>query len=120
MLHFLKGKTELIYEYECSKCGNRFDVVKKVKDMDRPESCTHCGCTETERVFNPKIHLHSTSVEDAYYNTGLGEVVRSRSQAKEIAERKGLVEIGTEKPETIYKESVVKKQEQREKEWEAL
>lgn len=110
----------MIYEYQCAKCGQHFDVVKKVAEMNRPEACTRCGCTETDRLFNPKIYFNNASVEDAYYNNGLGEVVKNRKHAKEIAERKGLVEIGTETPETIHKESAVKAAKRREKEWDDL
>lgn len=110
----------MIYEYNCPKCDSTFDVVKKVAEIDRAEPCPQCYNPDTDRVFNPKIYFNNASVEDAYYNHGLGQVVKNRAQAKELAERKGLVEIGTETPETIHKESAVKAAERREKEWNDL
>ena len=35
------------YDYRCQndKCANRWEVLKKMKDMDREESCPECGFT---------------------------------------------------------------------------
>lgn len=39
------------YEYECSKCGDRFDVFQRMSE-DALESCEHCG-GHLKKVFHP-------------------------------------------------------------------
>lgn len=39
------------YEYECTKCGHRFDVFQKISD-DPITACEKCSC-EVRKVFSP-------------------------------------------------------------------
>jgi len=91
--------------------------VKSYKKIDSLEECPACGCSETERLFNPKIHICGAKVEDAEFNPGLGVVTKSKYDRQEQAKRQGLVEVGNETPDTLHKETVVAKEKQREKEW---
>lgn len=36
------GDNMPVYEYECPRCGDREDIIKKVKDIDREEECKKC------------------------------------------------------------------------------
>ena len=110
----------MIYEYKCESCGHRFDVVKPVKDIDLKHECSQCGHDETSIVISSKLHFIGAKVQDAEFNPGLGCVVKNKDHRREIANQKGLIEVGNETPDTLYRESVVKKQIERDKEWENL
>jgi putative FmdB family regulatory protein len=86
----------MTYEYRCVKCEYCFDVIKSVKDMDINEYCPRCE-SPSERQFKPsRLYLNGTSVENAEYNPGLGAVTKNRKHRKELAKRKGLVEVGND------------------------
>jgi len=91
----------MIYEYKCPQCETKFDVVKHHNDYNREEHCPNCD-DEAARVFStpyiPKAY-------HAEYNQGLGCVVKSKKHKEEICKRKGLIEVGSEKLDTIHKES---------------
>jgi hypothetical protein len=97
-----------------------FDVVKSVKDFDVKHGCPQCEHKETEIVISPKIHHIGAKVQNAEFNPGLGCVVKNKQEREEIAKRKGLIEVGNERPDTLYKESVVKREIEKQKEWDNL
>lgn len=103
------------YPYRCNKCEHRWDVFKSVKDIDNPEPCSNCG-TLGERYLTP-CYFHGEKVFNAYYNHGLGTVVQSKSEYNEIVKRRGLIEIGNEKPETINKYYDTRRQEKIDKKY---
>ena len=39
------------YEFECTKCGDRFEVFQRV-DEPAPEQCSHCK-GQLKKVFHP-------------------------------------------------------------------
>jgi len=41
-----------IYEYECTKCGERFELRRSVADSDSEVKCPKCGAEEPRRVFS--------------------------------------------------------------------
>lgn len=41
-----------IYEYECKKCHNHFELILKMNDHS-PQTCTACHSQEVERVVSP-------------------------------------------------------------------
>jgi len=48
-----KGVNALpIYEYECSKCGERFELRRSIADSDSDTSCPRCGVEKVQRVFS--------------------------------------------------------------------
>lgn len=110
----------MIYEFKCEKCLHNFEVVRPARESHIIPACENCGNEETTRIFSSRIHHIGAKVQNAEFNHGLGCVVRNKDHRKEIANRKGLVEVGNETPDTLYKESVIKKEEQRAKEWKEL
>ena len=109
----------MVYEYECSFCKHRFDVVKRVAEMDKREICGECG-NESIRQFVPqKLHLVGTKVEEAEYNPGLGCVVRGKKQRDAIAKQKGLIEVGTTPPDMLHKMYDQERRDRHEKAWAA-
>jgi putative FmdB family regulatory protein len=41
-----------IYEYECRKCRERFEVLQKASDTDEGLSCPKCEADKPERVLS--------------------------------------------------------------------
>ena len=41
-----------IYEYECIKCGERFELRRSIADSDSEVKCPKCGAEEPRRVFS--------------------------------------------------------------------
>jgi putative FmdB family regulatory protein len=90
------------YEYTCQKCDLSTEVVKSIHEYQSPEHCTQCG-NLLIKVFSGRVHFVGTKIEDAEYNVGLGEVTKSKRHREEIARRKGAIELGNEKPDSVHK-----------------
>lgn len=84
------------YEYECTKCGHGDEIFKSISEYDREEACAECK-TPMQRLIS-KGHFLYAEVQEAYYNHGLGCVVKNRKHKDELAKRKGLIEVGNDKP----------------------
>lgn len=41
-----------IYEYECKKCNERFEVLQKISDGNEGLRCPKCDAEEPERVLS--------------------------------------------------------------------
>lgn len=43
------------YDFECTTCDHRFELVEKIADhdSDRRPPCPACGGNETRRIFSP-------------------------------------------------------------------
>lgn len=40
-----------VYDYQCTKCGERFEIMCKLADRDANTACPACGARETAQVF---------------------------------------------------------------------
>lgn len=45
-----------IYEYECTQCGKKMDVLQKMSDPP-PKSCRHCGGAVHRIMSQTTFHL---------------------------------------------------------------
>ena len=45
-----------IYQYECEKCGHKFDLRRSIDEVDSEITCPECGAKHPRRV----ISLYST------------------------------------------------------------
>jgi len=88
----------MIYEYYCSDCNITCEITKTIKEIDRREDCTDCGNTMV-RHLTGKVGFsgEKTTTEVSYFHHGLGRVVSSDKQAKDIARERGLIEVGNDK-----------------------
>jgi putative FmdB family regulatory protein len=43
-----------IYEYECLKCGQRFDLRRHIADSDSNIRCPKCGAEKPQRDLPPE------------------------------------------------------------------
>ena len=41
-----------IYEYICKDCGNRFEILRSIKDADSPIFCKICQGSQTQRAVS--------------------------------------------------------------------
>ncbi len=41
-----------LYEYECSKCGARFELLRRMHDDDRDLRCPKCDAKKVERLVS--------------------------------------------------------------------
>jgi putative FmdB family regulatory protein len=41
-----------IYEYVCKDCGNRFEILRPIKDADTPILCKICHSDMTQRALS--------------------------------------------------------------------
>jgi len=41
-----------IYEYECTSCGERFELRRSIADSDSEIKCPKCGAKHPRRVFS--------------------------------------------------------------------
>lgn len=89
------------YSYRCHRCEVEFDIVKSHKEYNTKEICEECGM-DAEKVFcfNGGI---SADNSPAYFNHGLGKVVRSKKDIREELSRiktdtgREIVEIGNDR-----------------------
>ena len=42
-----------IYEYECKKCGEKFEARRGMSDSDAEIKCPKCGTEYPRKVFSP-------------------------------------------------------------------
>lgn len=111
------GAALITYEYDCTQCNNRFDVVKSVRQMDAQEFCPQCKSL-ARRIFIPQnVFFNKTKVEHAAYNPGLGCVVKNERHKKEILSQRGLVEVGNECPKRLRSNYEKQLEEKKEKRW---
>jgi len=41
-----------LYEYKCKDCGYQFDVLRSMKDADKPIQCRSCHSEHTSRALS--------------------------------------------------------------------
>ena len=41
-----------IYEYYCAACGQDFEIIRSVSQMDEPANCTNCGKPGERQLSN--------------------------------------------------------------------
>jgi putative FmdB family regulatory protein len=54
-----------VYEYRCKDCGDKFEVLRSIKDADKPISCQYCQGLNTQRALSlcysqSEGHTHSS------------------------------------------------------------
>jgi putative FmdB family regulatory protein len=41
-----------LYEYLCSDCDSKFEVLRSFSQADQPASCVHCQSPDTKRAIS--------------------------------------------------------------------
>lgn len=100
------------YEYACP-AGHKFDVIKSMSELDRPEPCPECS-QEAERRMPSRFGFTGASDWNRIeMNHGLGVACTPR-QAEKIAKAKGFEPIGNTSLEAIHKDAETKQRDIRE------
>jgi len=62
-----------ILEYECTKCGERFEEYRQSRELNRPKydkiKCPKCGAEETQRVYSTFSTVSSCN-DTGYVSSG--------------------------------------------------
>ena len=70
-----------LYEYQCPKCGHRFERIQKFSDPD-PKKCPKCGAGKVERLLHaPAVQFKGTG----WYVTDYGRKAGGEPAKKEGA-----------------------------------
>jgi hypothetical protein len=96
----------MIYPYHCGTCGWDFEVVKSVKDIDRPEQCEKCLVLTSDRRI-ALSRLGDVDMKPAW-NPAIGKYIKSNSHLRqELSRLRGeghdMIEVGDESPDKIHK-----------------
>jgi hypothetical protein len=70
-------------------------MIRGVSERDDPAQCSECQVL-ADRKFSPIVYFNNTSVENAEYNPGLGQVVKNRHHKKELCKKLGVQEVGND------------------------
>jgi len=41
-----------IYEYQCKKCGEKFELRRSLQEKEEEPECPRCGIRDTRRMFS--------------------------------------------------------------------
>lgn len=41
-----------IYEYKCKNCGEKFEVLRSLKDEEARVECPKCGNSDAQKVYS--------------------------------------------------------------------
>jgi putative FmdB family regulatory protein len=106
------------YPYRCITCQHPFEIVKRVAEIDNPESCPECG-NPADRYIS-RTHFYGAGDWDkAEWNPGLGCVTKGARHRKEMARQRGMEEVGNDyrSPDTLHVEKERSREEKRERAW---
>lgn len=108
----------MIYPYKCA-CTHEFEIICRVADYQKEPPCPKCNFP-ARRVFTPYQVCGADDWNNTEYNPGLGVVTRNRKDAKAIAKRMGLEEVGTTKTDSMHKEFDKKRADTRQARWDSV
>jgi putative FmdB family regulatory protein len=90
-----------LYEYQCKKCGHRFERIQKFSDK-AVKKCPECGGAVEQMLSAPAVQFKgsgwyvtdyarkgSTAKSEDGANTGSAEKAESKSEPKKESKKKG-------------------------------
>lgn len=98
------------YPYNCPECGEEFDVVKPLAELNRTEIC-ECGAI-CWRGIAPTNFNGADDWDSTEYCPALGQVVRNNLERRKLAKERGLEEVGNENL-TKYNQSLERDRERK-------
>ena len=81
-----------VYKFKCP-CGNEIEEFRPLVDF---VSHIKCKCGNDMNIVIQSIGVIN-DFHEAYYDYGLGQIIRTRQERKQIMNEKGLDEVGTSK-----------------------
>lgn len=103
------------YEYNC-QCGNQWDVIKRVADIDEVELCDKCQRLGDRQISRTSF-AGAADWNTQHFSPALGKVVKNNREARQLAKDRGMLEVGNEKPEVIHKHFDTQREDTREQRW---
>jgi putative FmdB family regulatory protein len=88
----------VIYDYTCDTCDTLVEITKPMAESSRKEDCPVCR-KQLRRLYTSKIQFIGTQVKNAEYYVPFDKVIKNDRQRRYEIEKRGLIEIGNEKPE---------------------
>lgn len=93
-----------IYEYECTECGKRFEVIQGFSDP-AITSCNSCSGKVTKVISSPAIVFkgsgwYVTDYSDKFKDKGKAEVKKPAPETSEAKEKSAENKPGEAKPAT--------------------
>jgi putative FmdB family regulatory protein len=73
-----------LHEFQCSKCGHRFERIQKFSDPD-PKKCPKCGAGKLKRLLHaPSVRFKGTGwYATDYPRKGMAEAAKKESGGAE-------------------------------------
>ena len=59
-----------LYEYQCKKCGKKFEALVSLRNSDDPVKCPHCDSEKTDKLLSTFSASVGSSTKGACCNTG--------------------------------------------------
>lgn len=62
-----------LFDYKCVKCANVFDILVRLKDIDKPIECPKCNSSDVKKViskFNHKFNCGGLNEDYAVRGNG--------------------------------------------------
>lgn len=90
----------MIYDYECGRCRQTFEVVKPAKELEHRTPCPICG-QATTKLFTFQGQVNTSKFEP-HFNWAFGEEVHSKRQLNYVKRKyedqtgKTVYEVGNE------------------------
>ena len=96
-----------IYEYECRRCGHRFELIQKFSDKPR-KRCPECSGAVDRLISSPAIRFKGTG----WYVTDYAEkkISKEDKEAKEAKAESGSGDKKSESKKTETKKAAAKKE----------
>lgn len=91
----------MTFEYFCQRCTIITEHWAGIGKAPHTVKCTMCG-DEAQRQYSIPQFI-GTKVESPEYNPAFGQVVRNSQHRKELAKRRGMIEVGHEPVEKLQK-----------------
>ena len=51
--HIQEDVSMPVYEFDCTKCGERFEVMGSFAEREKAHACPKCGSTEVKQAISP-------------------------------------------------------------------
>ena len=96
-----------IYEYECRRCGHRFELIQKFSDKPR-KRCPECSGAVDRLISPPAIRFKGTG----WYVTDYADkkISKEAKEAKEAKAESGSGDKKSESKKTETKKAAAKKE----------
>ena len=73
-----------IYEFQCAKCGERFEIVSSHAERDEKAVCPSCGGRDVSQVFGGfRVGISRTRLNPGVFERKKGEAPRYKPPAGE-------------------------------------